>query len=136
MDSKTSNPSKAPEQTEVQAKQLQAQSHRVFSRDSNEPPRPQYVNNVDFISMGMDVFMDAGNVSPESLNDAFDVKHGGGSPSVKFNVDFRFGMSLQTAALMQQRLTALLQATAAQTAESLKERGEAKAGKDASAKES
>jgi hypothetical protein len=130
MDSKTSGAPAPQEQTEVQARQLQAQSQRVFSRDSNEPPRPEYVNNVDFISMGMDVFMDAGNVSPESLNDAFDVKHGGGSPSVKFNVDFRFGMSLQTASTMHQRLTALLKAAATQAVENAKERAETQAGKD------
>lgn len=97
----------------LQAVQIQAVSHKAFSRENDEAPRPLYVNNVEFTVSGMDVFMDAGTVAPEAIRDAMEGKSGD-PPSVKFNVDFRFGMSLQTALLMHQRLGALLQASAQQ----------------------
>jgi hypothetical protein len=58
----------------------------------------------------MDVFMDAGTVSPESVRDAMEMKSSGKTPTVRFNIDFRFGMSLQTAIFMHRRLTELLKA--------------------------
>jgi hypothetical protein len=111
MDRKTINATVG--QGPLRAVQIQAASHKAFSRESDEAPCPHYVNNVEFTASGMDVFMDAGTVAPEAIRDAMEGK-AGDPPSVKFNVDFRFGMSLQTALLLHQRLGALLQASARQ----------------------
>jgi hypothetical protein len=94
-----------------QMQQLQAVSQKAFSRNSDEAPSPNYVNNVEFAASGMDVFMDTGTVSPEAIRDALEImKSSDKTPAVKFIVDFRFGMSIQTAIVMHQRLSALLQA--------------------------
>jgi hypothetical protein len=58
--------------------------------------------------MGMDVFMDAGVVSPESVTAALANAPAEGIPTVDLHVTVRFGMSLQTAMMMHQRLTDLL----------------------------
>lgn len=94
--------------------QMQAASQRTFTREDKDGPAPVFVNNVEFSGVGMDVFMDAGTVTPEALNEAFQAKSGKGQPTVRFNVNFRCGMSLQTAVVMHQRLTAFIQASAAQ----------------------
>lgn len=106
-----------PEETQIG--QVQALSHKVFSRGGDDPPSPKYVNNVEFIASGMDVFMDAGTVSPESVKDAIEMKSTGKNPTVNFIVDFRFGMSLQTAVLLHQRLTDLLKAHTGMMKESM-----------------
>ena len=98
---------------ERQTGQVQALSQKVFSRDEDDAPSPKYVNNVEFIASGMDVFMDAGTVSPESIRGALEMKASGKNPAVKFHVDFRFGMSIQTALILHQRLEELLKAHAA-----------------------
>ncbi len=96
--------------------QVQALSRRVFERTSSEAPPPTYINNVEFIGAGMDIFMDAGIVSPESVKETLETDPGDGLRIVKFNVDFRFGMSLQTAMVMHQRLSDLIQQATAQLA--------------------
>ena len=100
---------------EMQAGQVQAVSKRVFRGDHF--PDPMYVNAVEFTSMGMDVFMDAGIVSPESVAAAVEKSSGGGDPPVvDFVVTFRLGMSFQTALMLQQRLGDMLQRSHAQLA--------------------
>ena len=92
--------------------QLQAAAKKVFSPASDDAPSPEFVNHVEFSAVGMDLFMDVGTVSPESIRDA--MLSGDKPPSVRFNVSSRFGMSLQTAAVMLQGLATLVQAAAAQ----------------------
>jgi hypothetical protein len=111
MESKTENPQQSGG---AQTPQLQASSVKVFMRGSADAPSPEYANNVEFNAVGMDVFMDVGTVSPETIKDAMQTQAEGKQlPTVKFNVDFRFGMSLQTAMVMYQRLTELLNQSAA-----------------------
>ena len=117
MDSKAasaSNPSGPQAGPQQQVAQIQATAQRAFSRTTEDGPPPLFVNNVEFSGVGMDVYMDVGTVSPESIRDAWASKPGAQQPTVRFNVDFRFGMSIQTVALMLQRLTALVQASTAQ----------------------
>jgi hypothetical protein len=97
---------------QVHSGSIQATPERAFLRGSDDPPQPQYTNNVDFTASGMDVFMDVGTVAPEAVRKAMTA--GEKLPAVRFNVDFRFGMSIQTAAVMLQRLAGLVQAAAAQ----------------------
>lgn len=117
MDSKAasaSNPSGPKPGPQPQVIQMQAAAQRVFTRTTDDGPAPLFVNNIEFAGVGMDVHMDVGTVSPESIRDAWADKSGQ-HPTVRFNVDFRFGMSIQTAALMLQRLTELVQAATLQT---------------------
>jgi hypothetical protein len=106
-----SDPSSPQTGQQIQIAQVQAASHKVFSRTNEDGPAPLFVNNIEFAGVGMDVYMDVGTVSPESIRDAWTGKSTGQQPTVKFNADFRFGMSLQTAALMLQRLVTLMQAS-------------------------
>jgi hypothetical protein len=100
----------------LQGGPIQATSKKVFSRGSEDAPSPEYANNVEFSSLGMDIFMDVGTVAPESVREAMesDRTPDRTPPTVRFFVDFRFGMSLQSAHMMHQKLTAVLQATVAQ----------------------
>jgi hypothetical protein len=110
MDSKTQSTPRFGAQTA----QIQAQTKKMFLRSGDAAPSPKYVNNVEFSAVGMDVFMDAGTVPPEAIRDA--AASNAQPPTVEFFIDFRFGMSLQSAVLMHQRLTELLQASAKQAA--------------------
>jgi len=96
--------------------QLQAASKRVFSRDSNDAPYPVYTNAVEFTGMGIDIFMDVGTVSPESLQSALIASKSSSEvpPTVNFGVVYRFGMSLQTAIQLHQRLSEMIAATTSQ----------------------
>lgn len=105
-------PSKA--ENPGQAGQLQAASHRAFTRSDEDGPVPRFTNDIEFSTAGMDIFMDVGTVSPESIRDAWKAKSESKNPTVKFNVDFRFAMSLNTAFLMLQRLTELVQVASLQ----------------------
>jgi hypothetical protein len=62
--------------------------------------------------MGMDIFMDVGAAQPESIQAAvLAIQNPDQGPAlVNVNVQFRFGMTLQTAVQMHQRLTQMLQA--------------------------
>lgn len=97
----------------IKSGQVQAESRKVFSRGDDDPPYPTYTNSVEFTAMGIDVFMDVGIAQPESIQAALQASQNPsqGAPIVNVNVLFRFGMTLQTAAQMHQRLTELLQAT-------------------------
>jgi hypothetical protein len=94
---------------------LAAATRRVFSRSDNDPPIPTYVNAIEFTGLGMDVVMDVGIVSPESIIKARDraaKEPESTAPAVvDLQVFFRFGMSLQTAVLAHQRLSQMLQMT-------------------------
>jgi len=61
--------------------------------------------------MGMDVFMDVGVVPAESLGAAvkFSNENPGVPAPVDFHVSFRFGMSVQSAIMIHQRLSQLIQ---------------------------
>lgn len=111
MDSETTPSTTMPGAEPVEFGQLEATTRRVFSRSGDDGPSPAFVNNVEFTLVGTDLFMDTGIVSPEALRDTLKDLKTGGTPTVRFNVDFRFGMSLQTARMMHQRLTTVLQAT-------------------------
>lgn len=106
--------------------QTQAVSKRVFVHNSGAPPQPLYANAVEFSSMGVDVFMDVGIVSPEALQTAFQSKSA--VRTVDFEVLYRFGMSLQTAIQLHQRLSQLIEGTKNQL-ESLSPQAEPPAGK-------
>jgi hypothetical protein len=100
------------------AGQILAGSQRVFS--GGLPPNPIYTNNVEFGALGMDIFMDVGIVSPEALRAAIQRRDQEKSPTppiTDFLVNYRFGMTLQSAAMMLQRLSALLTATHEQLAQ-------------------
>jgi hypothetical protein len=95
---------------------VEASSQRIFSMDPDGPPRPEFTNAVEFSGMGMDVYMDVGVYSIESANNAASEvakNPEGGQPTVEVYVAHRFGMSMQTAVLMHQRLTQFIQATQA-----------------------
>jgi hypothetical protein len=94
---------------------LQAASKKVFSHAPDDPPFPTYTNLVEFTGLGVDVFMDVGIVSPESVQSAMDDKRQ--PPAVRtvnMNVLHRFGMTINTAILMYQKLGQLIDATKAQ----------------------
>jgi hypothetical protein len=96
------------------SEQVQAASRRVFSPTSDGPPYPSYTNAVEFVSVGMDVFMDVGTAHPESIQAAINASQDPGRKEptvVDVNVQYRFGMTLQTAVQMQQRLEQILKAT-------------------------
>jgi hypothetical protein len=112
-----------PPKPEQQPQHLNALAKRVFSRSNEDGPEPVYTNAVEFASMGMDVFMDVGVVSPESVAAALAIKSGN-QPTVNVLVNFRFGMSLQTAVLMQRKLTEMLQGAQAQMAATMPTSGE------------
>jgi hypothetical protein len=86
-----------------------ATSHKVFSQGANDPPAPIYLNAVEFTGMGMDVLMDIGVVSPESVVAAMTKKKTPDALAVvDMRVHYRFGLSIQTAFQMHQKLSALL----------------------------
>src|SRR5665213_1916197 len=90
---------------------LQAIAKRVYSHGSDDPPNPLFINAVEFTSMGMDVFMDTGVVRPESVAEAMGKQPPDDPAVVNFNVHFRFGMSIQTALQMHQKLSDMIQRT-------------------------
>ena len=69
--------------------------------------------------MGMDIFMDVGTVSPESVNAAMQASKTSGIPTVEFNVHHRFALTLQTAMLINQRLTELIKRSIEQAQENV-----------------
>ena len=84
-------------------------SRKILMRTSEEPP--VFINSAEFSAMGMDVFMDLGVVPVESFNAALKLfREDPTKPApIDFHVSFRFGMSIQTALMMYQRLTQLIQ---------------------------
>ena len=80
-----------------------------------------FINAAEFSAAGMDVFMDVGVVPVESVSAA--MKAAQENPEVPPEIDFyichRFGMSFQSATLIHQRLTQLLQQSVAQVKEPL-----------------
>jgi hypothetical protein len=101
--------------------QMRAAAKRIFSRREGDPPIPEYVNNLEFTSMGMDIFMDAGVVPPESIVKAMAQKSTEEETMahVDFFIKFRFGMSIQTAMQMHQKLTQMLQLATTQAVASM-----------------
>lgn len=97
----------------TKTEQIQAASRKVFYRKNDDPPYPTYANAIEFTTMGMDIFMDVGAAHPESIQEAIRATQNpqDGPPHVDVSVQFRFGMTLQTAIQMHQRLTQMLQAT-------------------------
>jgi hypothetical protein len=93
--------------------QMPVSSRKIFMRTSEEPP--VFINSAEFASAGMDVFMDVGVVPVESIVAAAKVyrEHPDKPAPIEFHVSFRFGMSLQAAILIHQRLTQILQQGAA-----------------------
>lgn len=88
---------------------LLALSKKTFSRGHDEPSYPLYTNAIEFASMGVDVFMDVGTVAPEAVQAALQrQQQNPGVQLLDFNVVYRFGMSLQTALQMHQRLTEII----------------------------
>lgn len=85
--------------------QIEVSPKRVFTRGENDPPNPIFLNNIEFGALAMDVYMDVGLVVPESVQMAIANRAAESDPAVvDFNVLFRFGLSVQTAAEMHQRL--------------------------------
>jgi hypothetical protein len=105
-----------PTQPPALPSQMSVASRKVLMRTSEEPP--VFINAAEFAAMGMDVFMDVGVTPVESVNAAIQLykDHPNEPPPVDFHVSFRFGMSIQTAMLIHQRLTQLLQQSVVQTA--------------------
>jgi len=111
--------------------QLQAGSKKVFSRGNDEPLYPTYTNAVEFAGLGMDVFMDVGAVAPESVQGALDATRKPGSegrPTVNVSVLYRFAMTIQTAMVMHQRLTQLIDDTGKAQAEAAAKASQRKEG--------
>lgn len=95
---------------------ITAISRKVFPQGSPIPPA--YTNAVEFTGMGMDVIMDIGIVSPEAVQQSLEkAPKKSGMPTVDFVVNARFGMSIQTAAIMHHRLGEFLQRATAQVAQ-------------------
>lgn len=99
--------------------QMPVISRKVFMRSSEEPPI--FINSAEFTGMGMDVFMDLGVVPAESVNEAIKLyKEDPSKPvPVDFHISFRFGMSIQSAIVIHQRLSMLLQQSAIRAQEEL-----------------
>ncbi len=65
--------------------------------------------------MGMEVFMDVGAVTPESIQSALATRSSGDAPpSVNVSVLYRFAMTIQTAMQIHQQLTQMIEATKSQ----------------------
>lgn len=98
-------------------------SRKVLMRSSEEPP--VFINSAEFTMMGMDVFMDVGVVPAESLAAALKIfQESPGKPApVDFHVSFRFGMSIQSAVMIHQRLSQLIQQSVAQMQVMAKQQG-------------
>jgi hypothetical protein len=108
MSEKTNNPN--------QGQALQAISKKVFSAGPNEAPYPIFVNDIEFNITAVDVFMDVGLVSPESVQTALKAANQMETAEVNFNVNSRFVMSLQTAVQMHSKLSQMLDAAKVQLA--------------------
>jgi hypothetical protein len=93
--------------------QMPVVSNKIV-RASEEPP--VFINSAEFSGMGMDVFMDVGIVPVESISVATKTyqENPDKPPSVDFHVSFRFGMSVQSAILIHQRLSQFLQQSVSQ----------------------
>jgi hypothetical protein len=96
-------------------------ARRVFSRSEDHPPYPVYTNAIEFSGLGMDMFMDVGVVDPEAVSAAIQDKPENGVPTVNVLVNFRFGMSLHTAAAMHQKLGELLKQSSAKLQEAARQ---------------
>jgi hypothetical protein len=106
----------------VKTGNISAATRKVFLRPDDAPAFPIFINAVEFSAIGMDLLMDGGVVSPESVNEAqAKLKEGGNPPLLDVHVIFRAAMSFQTATLMHQRLGELLGKTQEFAAGSQKE---------------
>jgi hypothetical protein len=85
-------------------------SQKILSPTADGTPRV-FINSAEFSGAGMDVFMDVGVVPIESMGAAAEqFKRDPSAPAkIEFHISFRFGMSLQSAAMIHQRLTQFLQ---------------------------
>jgi hypothetical protein len=88
---------------------MQIASHKHFAGTSEGSTA--FINHAEFSAMGMDVFMDVGVIPVDSLASAMKIhqERPDEAAPVDFYVTFRFGMSVQTAVLMCQRLTQIVQ---------------------------
>jgi hypothetical protein len=94
------------------------QPRKVFVR----PDQPLFfINATEFTGVGMDVFMDVGVITAESAAAAAAIykEHPEAPAPADFQVSFRFGMTIQAAVIMHQRLTQLLQVTQTQQSQQL-----------------
>jgi hypothetical protein len=89
----------------VQGQQSLGTLRKIFSNPEGSPPFPVFVNAVDFVGIGPDVMLDLGVVTPESVNEAS--AKSVTPPVIDLHVIARFGMSLPTALILHQRLTAI-----------------------------
>jgi len=100
--------------TAVPPGQMPVTSRKVFMRSGEEPPI--FINSAEFAGMGMDVFMDVGVVPVESVTAAAKIyQENPAKPGlIDFHVSYRFGMSIQAAMMIHQRLSQFIQSAAAQ----------------------
>ena len=112
-----------------QRAQIQAASRKIFPDGHNGPLYPTYTNAVEFTAMGMDIFMDVGTVAPEAIQEALAKQTPETeTPLVNLNVLYRFGMSVQTAIQLHEKLTELIQATHARIASNVQPTSEEESG--------
>jgi hypothetical protein len=92
------------------AGQVLAASKKIFTRSDKEPPYPTYMNAIEFSGLGVDLFMDVGVVSPESIQAGMQAATSDPAAPVTIEtlVLYRFAMTIQTAMQMHQRLTELI----------------------------
>jgi predicted metal-dependent peptidase len=101
MTKKATNPS-------IQGRQISGTLRKVFTNPEGAPPFPVFINAADFVGMGPDILLDVGVVTPENVTSA---KAAGGDvpPVIDIQVIARFAMSTQTAALIHERLSMVLE---------------------------
>lgn len=81
-----------------------------------------FINAAEFSANGVEVYMDVGVVPVESVSAAMKAAkdNPGVPPQMDFHVSHRFGMTLSAAALISQRLMALLHQSATMFVEAQK----------------
>jgi hypothetical protein len=96
---------------------------QVRSRKVPAPEPIVFVNAAEFSASGMEVYMDLGVIPVDAIAAALQAAkdNPGEPPIMDFHVSHRFGMSFHAAALIHQRLTLLLQHSAAQLKDAMPE---------------
>jgi hypothetical protein len=88
---------------------ITANTRRVFASVTGDPPFPVYINGAEFMGIGADVVADFGVISPESAMAGITAVSGSDTiPTFDFHVLSRFAMSVPTAVLLHQKLSAIL----------------------------
>jgi hypothetical protein len=102
----------AQDEQELPKGQMRVNSKKVFLSSSEGPPI--FINAAEFAANGIEVYMDVGVVSVESVNRASQAFQMDPTviPDIDLQVSHRFAFSMQAAALIHQRLTAMLQESA------------------------